>query len=295
MLDASLRSESLYVPLVAFTLLAAYRLLDRPSAASAALLGLLIALCSLTRSEALALLLLLGVPVLWAAARGRARLVLAAAMLGGCLVLVGPWLARNWIAFNRPTAISTNEGGLLAGANCDFAYYGPLIGTWPCFPHIPASWGTNEAVISARLRRQAYHYARDHAGRVPVVVGVRVLRTWDVYQPGPQSRLEAQVNDRDLHSQQAGVAMLYVLAALSAYGFIVLRHRGSPLAPLVAPLVLVTLVAATSYGETRFRAAAEISLLVLASTALVELYERRTGTAGGASGAGSASAPSARV
>ena len=99
----------------------------------AAVLGLAIGVAALTRGEAQLLLLLLALPVVWLVPRG-GRVRLGAAVLAGFLVLVGPWLARNWITFNRPTSISTNEGGLLAGANCHDAYNGFLIGSWGCLP-----------------------------------------------------------------------------------------------------------------------------------------------------------------
>ena len=41
----------------------------------------------------------------------------------------------------------------------------------------------NEADQAARWRSDAVTYAGDHAGRLPVVVGVRVLRSFDLYQP----------------------------------------------------------------------------------------------------------------
>lgn len=274
MLDSSLRSESLYVPLIAFCLLAAYRLADAPTPRRAAVLGLAVGLAALTRGEAVLLLALLAVPVLWLAARPR-RLALAAAVAAGFLAVAGPWLARNWITFDRPTAISTNEGGLIAGANCRSAYYTDLIGTWACFPRADPAWGTNEAVISNRLRSRGVDYAADHAGRVPAVVGVRVLRVWDVWRPRSAARLESGIGNRHIRAQQASVLALYVLAPLAIAGLVALRRRGEPLRILVAPLVLVTVVAATTYGTTRFRAAAEVPIVVLASVALAGAWERR--------------------
>ncbi|HEX8743150.1 MAG TPA: glycosyltransferase family 39 protein [Thermoleophilaceae bacterium] len=274
MLDFSLRSESLYVPLVALCLLAAYRLADGPSPRRAALLGLAVGLAALTRGEAVLLLALLAVPVLWLVPRPR-RLALAAAVAAGFLAVVGPWLARNWITFDRPAAISTNEGGLIAGANCRSAYHTELIGTWACFPEADPAWGTNEALISSRLRRRGLDYAGDHAGRVPAVVGVRVMRVWDVWSPRRAAVLEAGLGDRHIRAQQASTAALYLLAPLAVVGGLVLRRRGQPLRVLAAPLLLVTIVAAATYGTTRFRAAAEVPIVVLASVGISGLWERR--------------------
>jgi 4-amino-4-deoxy-L-arabinose transferase-like glycosyltransferase len=261
MLDASLRSESLYLPLIALVLLLTY---ERHFVWAGVALGL----AALTRSEALLLvpLLLFALP--------RPRLRPALAVVAACFVVVAPWLVRNWITFDQPTGISTNEGGLFAGANCHSAYYTPLIGTWACFPKNDPAWGDNEAVISGHLRKRAVDYATDHAGRVPAVVGVRVLRVWDLWDPRDAARLEASIADRDIRAQQAAMASLYLLAPFAVFGAIVLRRRGEPLRILLIPIVFVVLVGALSYGSTRFRVAAEPSIVVLASVGLAAAWQR---------------------
>jgi hypothetical protein len=226
-------------------------------------------LAALTRSEALVLV----VPALLLVPSGR-RLRLSAAVLLGCLVVVGPWLARNWIVFHQPTAISTNEGGLLAGANCPAAYYTSMIGTWACFPHNDPAWGENEAVISGHLRSRAFEYASDHAGRLPAVVGVRILRVWDLYKPRGAANFEASIADRHIDAQRAAMLSLYLLVPFAVGGTVVLRRRGAPLRILLAPIVFVTLVAALSYGSTRFRVAAEPSIVVLAAVGVAALRDR---------------------
>jgi 4-amino-4-deoxy-L-arabinose transferase-like glycosyltransferase len=264
LLDGSVRSESLYALLVAIALLCAYRLVDYATWVRAGLLGLVIGLAALTRSEALLLIILLALPAIWLATRtGKLRLALA--VIAGCALLVVPWLARNWIAFDRPTAISTNEGGLLLGANCHRAYHGEFIGTWACFPQAP---GNNEAAISARFRREAFDYMGDHAGRVPVVMSVRLLRTFEAWDVGDQAKLEAVISDRDLRLDRIGLGFYYVLVVLGTGGAVVLRRRGEPLRLLLAPIVLVAVVAIASYGSTRFRAAAEVPIVILAAVAI---------------------------
>ena len=261
MLDASLRSESLYLPLIALALLLAYE-------RRFVWLGIALGLAALTRSEALLLvpLLMLAIP--------RPRLRPAAVVAVVAFLMIAPWLARNWITFDQPTGISTNEGGLFAGANCHSAYYTPLIGTWACFPRNDPAWGENEAVISGHLRQRALDYATDHAGRVPAVVGVRVLRVWDLWSPADASRLEASIADRHIDAQRAAMVSLYLLIPFAVAGAVVLRRRGDRLGILIAPLVFVTLVAALSYGSTRFRVAAEPAIVVLASVGVAAAWRR---------------------
>jgi 4-amino-4-deoxy-L-arabinose transferase-like glycosyltransferase len=302
LLDASLRSESLYVLLVALSLLAALRLADRPTWPRAAALGVVIGLSALTRSEAVALVLVLGLPAVWLGAPRGERLRPALAVCAGCALLLVPWVARNWIEFDRPV-LSTNEGGLLAGANCQRAYYGGLIGTWACFPGAaigprncnrayyrrilgqnacyPASRrgrSTNEAVISARLRRDALDYASDHAGRLPAVASVRLLRTWELWDPRDSANLEAFFADRDRRYNRLAQLSFYAIALLAIAGAIVLRRRGQPLRLLLALPLLVSVVVALTYGATRFRAAAEVTLVVLAAVAVHALATRAAAT-----------------
>jgi 4-amino-4-deoxy-L-arabinose transferase-like glycosyltransferase len=268
-LDGSLRSESLYVLLAAAALLAAYRLVERPAWRRAAVLGAAVGAAALTRSEGLLLLALLALPAAWLTAPDRRdRLRLLCVAVAASALLVVPWLARNWIVFDRPAAISTNEGGLLAGANCDRAYHGPFIGTWGCFPRPLPKWGSNEAVISGHFRSRALDYASDHAGRVPAVAGVRLLRTWDLWDPGDSVEFEALIADRNVPLHRWAQRTFYLLALLAIAGAVVLRRRGERLRLMLALPLLVSLVSVLSYGSTRFRAAAEVTLVVLAAAAL---------------------------
>ncbi len=265
--DATVLSESLYGLLIALALIAAYRVVDRPTAGRAAVLGALVALAALTRSEALGLALLLVLPVAW---RARWRGVLAAALAGA--VVLTPWLVRNWAAFDRPVLISNNSGSLLAGANCDATYHGRFTGLWR-LDCIPAGATGNEAERAATYRSDGIDYARDHAGRVPAVAAVRVLRTWDLWAPHDQAIYET-LEGRDRRVEYVGVAVYYALLALAIAGAVLLRRRREPLWILLAPAVLVTVASVVGYGVTRFRLAAEIPIVVLASLTLLELWRR---------------------
>ena len=68
--------------------------------------------------------------------------------------------------------------------------------------------------------------------------------------------------------------------ALAVAGFVVLRRRGQPLFILLAPFALVLIVSVTSYGILRFRAPADVALVVLGAVALDALLgSRRSGAA----------------
>jgi hypothetical protein len=66
-----------------------------------------------------------------------------------------------------------------------------------------------------------------------------------------------------------------VLAGLSVAGVVVLRRRKVPVFPVLAPVAAVVIAVAFTYGQTRFRAPAEISLALLAAVALDAAVRRR--------------------
>jgi 4-amino-4-deoxy-L-arabinose transferase-like glycosyltransferase len=253
--DVSLMSESLYGAFLVAALLAAHA--RRPVA-----LGVLLGLAALTRGEALILVALLVVPLFWGQKR---RLVVA---LAAFALVLAPWTIRNLATFAEPVLISTNANGIWKGANCPDVYSGPLIGAWRFQCYSPARPGEDESEYFARQRDEGLSYAFDNLGRAPAVVTARlgrVLDVWDVdqalYLNAQEGRLPDQV--------RRGIRMAWALMLLSVAGAFVLRRRRHDLLVLLAPVALVLLVAAVTYGTTRFRFAAEPSLCILAAVALV--------------------------
>jgi 4-amino-4-deoxy-L-arabinose transferase-like glycosyltransferase len=267
--DGSLRSESPYALLVALVLLAAVRVRERPTAGAAAAFGAVVGLAALTRGEAVLLLALIGLPLLAPLGRaGWARLGVATAVM---VAVLAPWLARSWIAFDRPVAISTNTGGLIAGANCDQTYRGPLLGQW-VYDCVRPAVHVNEALEAAHQRAEGLRYAREHASRLPAVVGARLGRSFDVYRPRQGAALMAFFEGRNGRVAEASVAWWYALVVLGVVGAVVLRRRRGPVWILLAPVVVLVVVSATAYGWTRFRAGVEPGALVLAAVGLAALW-----------------------
>jgi 4-amino-4-deoxy-L-arabinose transferase-like glycosyltransferase len=283
--DGALMSETLYGLLTAASLLAAYRLVDalalpkqpaRPAAhgsitGRAAVLGALIALTALTRGEALLLLPLVLVPVVWrGGAWQRDGLRAAAVALVAFLIVLTPWTARNWIVFNRPVAIATNSGTAVAGANCAVTYAsGDHLGGWypPCIKEHP---GKNEAEHHAEALKDGVRYAGDHLGRLPVVLAARLGRVWSVYKPF------AIPEGRSVRVQKVGVIAFFLLVPFGVAGYFLLRRRGEVTWILLAPFIIVAVTALTTYGNLRFREPAEIALVVLAAIAVDQLLRSRS-------------------
>jgi 4-amino-4-deoxy-L-arabinose transferase-like glycosyltransferase len=269
--DGAIMSESLFGCLVAFALLQTLVLLSRPSLRGTALLGLLVGLAALTRSEGLLLIPLLAIPLVLAAPAQGIRLV--ATMAGVAVIAISPWVIRNWHVFDQ-FVYSTNDGNTLAGANCDRTYHGASIGgfLFDCIVAVRQPKTANEAVRSKRLRTAGIDYAKAHAGRAVLVGAVRFARLWGFYAPADQFHLTG----RDVNVQRIGVFLYYAVLVAAIVGAVVLVRRGAmlPLAVLLVPIVLASLTAITTYGLLRVRHIAEISLIVLAGVALSKLPTR---------------------
>jgi hypothetical protein len=71
----------------------------------------------------------------------------------------------------------------------------------------------------------------------------------------------------------------FVLMPLAALGAVLLRRRRVQILPLFAQALIVTLVAAATFGLTRYRAGVEVSIVVLAAVALGWFHSALTGSA----------------
>lgn len=268
--DGALLSEGLYATVVAGLLLVAWELQERPRRATALALGALAGLAALTRGEAVLLLPLLALPVAWRAAPGdrAARLALVAA---AAVLVLAPWTIRNWTTFDRPILLSTNEATVVAGANCPLTYSGPDLGGWNIECISRRRPGVDEGEQAAIWRREGLEYAEDHVSRLPLVLAVRVLRSWDLYQPRRQVTFAEGKHRR---VQQAGIALYFLLLPLALAGAWLLRRRGVPLLVLVAPAAVVVAASVLGYGVTRFRHVAEVPIAILAAVALERVLMR---------------------
>jgi 4-amino-4-deoxy-L-arabinose transferase-like glycosyltransferase len=267
--DGLVMSETLATLAVALAILLAYRFLQDPKPVNAAWLGAACGLAMLARAELGLLLPLMVLPVaLFLKSLPVVRqlgLFLVACL--AALVIVSPWLIANLTRFDEPVLFSTNDGLTICGANLHRTWYGDGTGLWALdcagFP-VPRG---DRSVVSNHLRSEGLHFIRDHLGRLPVVVAVRVARVWSLYAPGQMASYN--VNEgRDVELSWAGFFTFWVLVPFAVAGGVVLRRRRVPITPLVAQFVIVTVTAAAIYGLARFRTPAEVSLVVLAAVAV---------------------------
>ena len=274
--DGMLISESMYVLVIAVTLLLTYRLWESRRWTDAAWLGAVIGLSALTRPEAVILVPLLGVPFLFSRREPFARRLGTLCIIGGlCLVVILPWWVRNLTQFHDPTFLATGNGVVLQVSNCDGTYSGQFLGycdikcltgdapptnaqqeqilhgtSVPGLAYLHAHDPRDDSQLDTTAREKAFDYIGDHLSRLPVVVAARVGRIWGVFRPGQDVNFDIFVERR---GQVAVVdRCVHVLRAPAVRGRTrssIMRKRRVPISPMIAIFAMVTITVAIGDGH----------------------------------------------
>lgn len=268
--DGSLMSESVFVLLMTGAVLVAYMAALRPTVLRWAALGVVLGVAALARSDALLLAPILVGVVAWRLhASVTRRFALALVALVALAIVLTPWTIRTSNALGEVVLLSSNSGSLLEGANCASTYGGKLMGLWDprCLKNTRRP-GLTEAASTRRAREHAVDFARDHLGKLPAVATVRLLRVAGLYEPVTQARGEA-IESRNAVWQVVAWGYWIVLLPFAVAGAVLLRRRHADLGPILALVVGVLVVGVLSWGNQRFRLAAEPVVLVLAGAGVI--------------------------
>jgi 4-amino-4-deoxy-L-arabinose transferase-like glycosyltransferase len=198
------------------------------------------------------------------------RIALLVAALVAALLVITPWVGFNLARFKDTTFLSTNDGLTLAGSNCHDVWYAQGIGLWTTCPGpVPPGDQSQQARV---YRDRAFDYIDAHRGRLPIVALARIGRTWGLFRPGDMVGYNTK-EDREEWVSRLGFITYYPTLILAVVGavFLFRSKRRRELWVLLVPVIVVTVFTAVTYGQTRFRAAAEPSLAILAAVAIVAL------------------------
>ncbi|MCB1249821.1 MAG: acyltransferase family protein [Acidimicrobiales bacterium] len=282
--DVLVMAETVAAACLVVLLFAAYRFIDVPSVRRAAVLGALVGLAGLARAELLLYGPVLVVPLaLWARPlRWSQRLGRVAVAGAAAVAVLVPWTAYNATRFERPVALSTNDGLTLLGANCP-AVYGiddpGGIGFWNlgCTAVVDAVLpaDADQSEVAAAYRDAAIEFIGDHPDRVPIVVAHRLGLGWGVIGNDQMTWLN-QGEGRDSWASTLGVLTWWALVPLSVVGAVALRRRRVPIWPLVSSVVVVTITLIAFYGIVRFRLPADLAATVLGAVGIDRLLAWRT-------------------
>jgi hypothetical protein len=291
--DGLVMSETLTSLLVVTVLLLAVSWRKEPTPGRVAILGALCGLAALARAEMLLLVPLVVIPVAWHKPDVVQRVITGVA---ASLLVIAPWVIYNNVRFDERTFLSTNDGIALAGSNCYPVYHGPATGLtsyearYNCLDDPPPPGDQSE--VAKVYRQRALEYMQDHKGRAAVVAAARVGRTWSLFRPADMIQFN-KGEGRESWVTRLGLWLYYPTLVAAVAGVVILFRRREFLvtAVLLAPAVIVTLSSAATYGQTRFRAAAEPVLAVFAAVALAALWDalRRNRQVAAKTGASSSS------
>lgn len=282
LLEAQVLSEPLGLLLLGLLILAVFDLAERPTLRRCALAGALCGLLAMVRSEQIALLAIVLVPVIIAAksVSWRERATRLAALALACGVVLLPWTIYNFGRFEEPVFLAANTGGTLLAGNCPPATFdGNLVGFYDITCNQRMGFELPRLDQSQRdrvARERALHNVGDHLGKLPVLVAARFGRLLAVYRPTQTVRLVADWMTTGTTPIWAWVGSFWVLVPLAAIGTVSARRTGRLLLPLLGPLILVVVLTALVYGEPRYHTPADLGIVVLAATGVDRLLTRRS-------------------
>jgi hypothetical protein len=272
--DGLLFSETVANLCLVAALLLALRALVQPRRAAVVALGCACGLAALARAELLLLVPLVALPAVLCGHEVGARVKPAIGLLVAAGAVLAPWVVFNLVRFEEPVLLSTNIGHALAGSNCDITYYGDGIGLTNLFePCVPPRPEGDQSVLARSLQDRAVDYMREHPARVPVVMAARVGRSLSMFMPADMLWFN-EPEGRERWATMLGLLAFYPVLALATGGSLVAWRRNRAAAwILVAPVVIVVVASALTYGQTRFRSPAEPGLVVLAALSAVATHQ----------------------
>ena len=267
--EKALLSETALIAAVAGFVMVAYRFLARPTAVAAAVLGLMVGLLTLIRTEQLLVAFVIVAPLILArrdeTLRTRLRWSVLAALAAG--LVVAPWLGFNYHRFESPV-LSASLGNTMVGGSCDSAFHGPLLGFYDieCSQRFIGQAPDDPIERDMWLRGKAFDYLKENSTRVPVVVAAREGRVWGLFRPEQTAHLWSDWSGTPIWTTRVWLSGTYVLVPLAAVGVWRLRRRSIPVYPLLGFIGIVIAAVAITIGEPRYRAAAAVPMAILAAT-----------------------------
>jgi 4-amino-4-deoxy-L-arabinose transferase-like glycosyltransferase len=273
MFERELLSETLLILGTAVTILVAYRFIDRPNWRTAALLGAAIACLALTRAEQILLVPFLLGPAVLAARRTdmRRRLGLLAVAGIAVVVVLAPWTLYNRGRFDRPVLLSTHMGVTMMVGDCDRVYSGSLLGLMSIdclFGKAAPKGRVDQSVADFHYRGEALRYMGAHLDRFPLVLLAREGRAWSFYAPIQTDRFEADFSKTRLWVHELAMVTYWALLPAVIAGGLILRRRGVPMYPLLSFVAVVIVAVGLTFGQPRYRAGAEVPIVLLAAVAV---------------------------
>jgi 4-amino-4-deoxy-L-arabinose transferase-like glycosyltransferase len=280
--DGMLMAETPFVFGIALLILCTYRYLDGHGVWDVVGITGGVTIAAMTRPETVVLFPFLVAPIVltrWSRPR-RERVAHFAVAVAVPVAAFTPWLAYNLSRFEAPVLLSTGAGQTFVVGNCPLTYDGDNLGYWDrnCLfpPYLDPPTEPDLSLRDGEYRAAAFSFVRDNAGSLPKVVAARVGRLWHLYRVDESIPADGFVEGRAGGAPGEGLGLArealwsyYALVPFAIAGAVLLRRRRRQVFPLLAQVVLATFGAMISFGITRYRAGAELSIVLFAAVALV--------------------------
>ena len=157
--------------------------------------------------------------------------------------------------------------GCRGPGNCNLTYYGPETGYGDLHCENPYLKG-DQSVQDSEYAHEALTYAEHHLGRLPVVLFRGEGRTFGFWDPFQQASITAHFMGTWPGVTDLALVSYWVLIAPALVGAIVLRRRRIAIFPLLAFVAIAAVTVLPTIGDVRYRATAEIPLVLLAAVAI---------------------------
>jgi 4-amino-4-deoxy-L-arabinose transferase-like glycosyltransferase len=281
MLNASLISEALFVPLELASILAVLVYRREPARLRwAVLCGALCGLAALTRTVGVLLLIPAAIGLWSARPMHRTRLIAPLIAAAVAAAVISPWTFRNAAEFHALVPISTQGGFTEAGTyNSETNTHGRLYAVWRPPNYVkqfaPLFHRFDEAQLNDRLGSSARQYAVHHPGYAVIVTALNALRTLDI-GPGHTPVTNTSYTEmgiphvlwRLITFSAWTIVGLAALALVAGRRVIHLRYGFVWLVPI---LIYLSSIAISSGSAVRYRAPADPFLVLLAAVGLVSV------------------------
>lgn len=287
-LEAQVLSEPLGLLVLGVFMLVVHGVVERPTAGRAVVVGIVCGVLALVRSEQLALLVLVVLPLLLLrrSVPVRQRLVMAGVAVAATALVIAPWTLHNELRFERTVVLSTNAGSTLLAGNCPpSTYEGERRGFYDIScgrALVERNPGIDRSEVDPLLREEALDNIADNLGELPSTVAARFGRMLGLYDPNQTVGYVAEWFVSERWPVWAWIVSFWVLLPLATAGAIRAFGQRALLLPFVGPVVLVVLLVAVTYGEPRYHTPADLGLVVLAAVALDRVLPRGRPAARGA-------------
>ena len=195
-----------------------------------------------------------------------------------CIACIVPWVANNSTRFARPVLLSTGMGAALYSGNCTPTYHGELLGyaEFGCVTFTGPTVDSDPSVAHGQSR---------------TLPSTSCVRTHRAYRSSPppgwdesststarSNRCDSNRSATPTSGASARAHLLLGAPAGGGRGVVTARRRSIPVYPLLVFPATVVIATLFTIGTVRYRAPAEIPLVLLAAVALTP---RSSGRAAG--------------